>query len=183
MVEMTETALILNNATPHSLVLLDEIGRGTSTFDGLSLAWAVANSIATDIGALTLFATHYFELTALPENLAQTRNVHLAAREFGEDIVFMYAVNDGPASQSYGLQVAKLAGVPQSVIRIAQEKLRQLEENEVRMDAHPAQADLFVAAATEPDELRTRLQGLDVDSLSPRDALDLIYELHGLSQN
>ena len=183
MVEMTETALILNNATPHSLVLLDEIGRGTSTFDGLSLAWAVANSIATDIHALTLFATHYFELTALPENLAQTRNVHLAAREFGEDIVFMYAVNDGPASQSYGLQVAKLAGVPQSVIRIAQEKLRQLEENEVRMDAHPAQADLFVAAATEPDELRTRLQGLDVDSLSPRDALDLIYELHGLSQN
>jgi DNA mismatch repair protein MutS len=183
MVEMTETALILNNATPHSLVLLDEIGRGTSTFDGLSLAWAVANSIATDIHALTLFATHYFELTALPENLAQTRNVHLAAREFGEDIVFMYAVNNGPASQSYGLQVAKLAGVPQSVIRIAQEKLRQLEENEVRMDAHPSQADLFVAAATEPDELRTRLQDLDVDSLSPRDALDLIYELHGLSQN
>ena len=183
MVEMTETALILNNATPHSLVLLDEIGRGTSTFDGLSLAWAVANSIATDIGALTLFATHYFELTALPENLAQARNVHLAAREFGEDIVFMYAVNDGPASQSYGLQVAKLAGVPQSVIRIAQEKLRQLEENEVRMDAHPAQSDLFVASATEPDELRTRLQGLDVDSLSPRDALALIYELHGLSQN
>jgi len=183
MVEMTETALILNNATPHSLVLLDEIGRGTSTFDGLSLAWAVANSIATDIGALTLFATHYFELTALPENLAQTRNVHLAAREFGEDIVFMYAVNDGPASQSYGLQVAKLAGVPQSVIRIAQDKLRQLEENEVRMDAHPAQADLFVAAATEPDELRTRLQGLDVDSLSPREALALVYELHGLSQN
>ena len=183
MVEMTETALILNNATPHSLVLLDEIGRGTSTFDGLSLAWAVANSIATDIGALTLFATHYFELTALPENLAQTRNVHLAAREFGEDIVFMYAVSDGPASQSYGLQVAKLAGVPQSVIRIAQDKLRQLEENEVRMDAHPAQADLFVAAATEPDELRTRLQGLDVDSLSPREALALVYELHGLSQN
>ena len=183
MVEMTETALILNNATPHSLVLLDEIGRGTSTFDGLSLAWAVANSIATDIHALTLFATHYFELTALPENLAQTRNVHLAAREFGEDIVFMYAVNDGPASQSYGLQVAKLAGVPQSVIRIAQDKLRQLEENEVRMDAHPAQADLFVAAAAEPDELRTRLQGLDVDSLSPREALALVYELHGLSQN
>ena len=95
----------------------------------------------------------------------------------------MYAVNDGPASQSYGLQVAKLAGVPQSVIRIAQDKLRQLEENEVRMDAHPAQADLFVAAAAEPDELRTRLQGLDVDSLSPREALALVYELHGLSQN
>jgi len=183
MVEMTETALILNSATPHSLVLLDEIGRGTSTFDGLSLAWAVANSIATDIRALTLFATHYFELTTLPENLTQTRNVHLAAREFGEDIVFMYAVNDGPASQSYGLQVAKLAGVPQSVIHIAQEKLRQLEKNEDRMEVHPSQADLFVAKVAEPDELRTRLQGLDVDSLSPRDALDLIYELHGLSKN
>ena len=183
MVEMTETALILNSATPHSLVLLDEIGRGTSTFDGLSLAWAVANSIATDIGALTLFATHYFELTTLPENLTQTRNVHLDAREFGEDIVFMYTVNDGPASQSYGLQVAKLAGVPQSVIRIAQEKLRQLEENEVRIEKHPAQADLFKGGPPEPDELRVRLQDLDVDSLSPRDALDLIYELHELSKN
>jgi len=182
MVEMTETALILNSATPHSLVLLDEIGRGTSTFDGLSLAWAVANSIATDIGALTLFATHYFELTSLSENLAQTRNVHLAAREFGEDIVFMYAVNDGPASQSYGLQVAKLAGVPQSVIRIAQEKLRQLEENEVRMEADPSQADLFLPKVADPDELRLRLQTLDVDLLSPRDALDLIYELHRLSK-
>ncbi len=182
MVEMTETALILNNATPHSLVLLDEIGRGTSTFDGLSLAWAVANSIATDIGALTLFATHYFELTTLPDNLSQTRNVHLAAREYGEDIIFMYAVNDGPASQSYGLQVAKLAGVPQSVIRTAQEKLRQLEENEVRMEPHPTQADLFVTGAAEPDELRTRLQELDVDSLSARDALDLLYELHRVSK-
>lgn len=182
MVEMTETALILNNATPHSLVLLDEIGRGTSTFDGLSLAWAVANSIATDIHALTLFATHYFELTTLPENLAQTRNVHLSAREFGEDIIFMYSVNDGPASQSYGLQVAKLAGVPQSVIRTAQEKLRQLEENEVRMEAHPTQADLFVAGKAEPDELRTRLRELDVDSLSARDALELLYELHGISK-
>lgn len=182
MVEMTETALILNSATPHSLVLLDEIGRGTSTFDGLSLAWAVANSIATDIGALTLFATHYFELTTLPENLTQTRNVHLDAREFGEEIVFMYTVNDGPASQSYGLQVAKLAGVPQSVIRIAQEKLRQLEENEVSMEKYPAQADLFKDRPAEPDELRVRLQDLDVDSLSPRDALGLIYELHGLAK-
>ena len=95
----------------------------------------------------------------------------------------MYTVNDGPASQSYGVQVAKLAGVPQSVIRDAQEKLRQLEKNEVRMEVHPSQADLFVSKAAEPDELRTRLQGLDVDSLSPRDALDLIYELHGLSKN
>ena len=117
MVEMTETALILNNATRHSLVLLDEIGRGTSTFDGLSLAWAVAHSIALDIGALTLFATHYFELTTLPDQLPATRNLHLSAREHGDDIIFMYAVTAGPASQSYGLQVAKLAGVPEALSR------------------------------------------------------------------
>lgn len=175
MVEMTETALILNNATPNSLVLLDEIGRGTSTFDGLSLAWAVAINIAEEIGALTLFATHYFELTTLPDTLSQMKNVHLTAREYGDDIIFMYAVNDGPASQSYGLQVARLAGVPPSVISIARDKLRQLEENEVRQDAHPTQSDLFVNP--EPDELRSFLRDLDPDSLSARDALDLIYEL------
>jgi len=175
MVEMTETALILNNATPNSLVLLDEIGRGTSTFDGLSLAWAVANTIAEEIGALTLFATHYFELTTLPDTLSQMKNVHLTAREYGDDIIFMYAVNDGPANQSYGLQVARLAGVPPSVIRIARDKLRQLEENEVRQDAHPTQSDLFVNP--KPDELRTFIRELDPDSLSARDALNLIYEL------
>ena len=182
MVEMTETALILNNATRHSLVLLDEIGRGTSTFDGLSLAWAVAHSIALDLGALTLFATHYFELTTLPETLPATRNVHLTAREYGDDIIFMYAVNDGPASQSYGLQVARLAGVPETVIKTAQEKLRLLEENEVRSDnpaiafSKPSQSDLFLSQA--PDELRLALKELDVDALSPRDALTLLYDLH-----
>lgn len=176
MVEMTETALILNNATRHSLVLLDEIGRGTSTFDGLSLAWAVAHAIALDIGALTLFATHYFEMTALPESLPDTRNVHLSAREYGDDIIFMYSVLDGPASQSYGLQVAKLAGVPDTVIATARNKLRQLEENEVRSDERsPVQSDLFVA--DEPDELRTLLGELEVDSLSPREALNLLYKL------
>ena len=177
MVEMTETALILNNATRNSLVLLDEIGRGTSTFDGLSLAWAVANAIAKDIGALTLFATHYFELTALPESLPQAKNVHLTAREYKDDIIFMYAVNDGPASQSYGLQVAKLAGVPLAVIETARKKLQQLEEDEIRL--HPGEAsgqsDLFVSQPA--DELRSLLRDLDTDSLSPREALDLVYEL------
>lgn len=175
MVEMTETAMILNNATEHSLVLLDEIGRGTSTFDGLSLAWAVANAIASEIGALTLFATHYFELTTLPEILVQTRNVHLAAREYGDDIIFMYSVNDGPANQSYGLQVAKLAGVPEGVIRTARQKLQQLESNEVRMESNPTQSDLF--SSSEPDEIRTLLKDLQVDDLSARDALSLIYDL------
>ena len=175
MVEMTETAMILNNATKNSLVLLDEIGRGTSTFDGLSLAWAVANAIATDIGALTLFATHYFELTTLPETLSQTKNVHLAAREYGDDIIFMYSVNEGPANQSYGLQVARLAGVPERVIHTARDKLQQLERNEVRLEHNPTQSDLF--ASSEPDRIRTLLSELEVDHLSARDALNLLYDL------
>lgn len=176
MVEMTETALILNNATDHSLVLLDEIGRGTSTFDGLSLAWAVACAMAEEVGALTLFATHYFELTALAETLPMVKNVHLSAKEFGDDIVFMYAVDDGPANQSYGLQVAKLAGVPASVIGTAQRKLMQLEQADLSRDAAPAQADLFRAAPVD-DELRTILSKIDADELNPREALNLIYEL------
>ena len=175
MVEMTETAMILNNATRNSLVLLDEIGRGTSTFDGLSLAWAVAKAIATDIGALTLFATHYFELTILPETLPGTRNVHLAAREYGDDIIFMYSVNQGPANQSYGLQVAKLAGVPESVVRTARDKLHQLENHEIRAEIKPAQSDLF--ATPEPDPVHDLLKNLDTDALSARDALGLVYDL------
>ncbi len=175
MVEMTETALILNNATRHSLVLLDEIGRGTSTFDGLSLAWAVANAMADDLGALTLFATHYFELTALPELIDETKNVHLTAREHGDDIIFMYSVDDGPASQSYGLQVARLAGIPPAVIQTARDKLQQLEANDVRRELPPSQSDLFSVAAT--DELREQLKTLDIDSLSAREALNLLYDL------
>ncbi len=180
MVEMTETALILNNATRNSLVLLDEIGRGTSTFDGLSLAWAVANAMASEIGAITLFATHYFELTTLPESLTQTRNVHLAAREYGDDIIFMYAVNDGPASQSYGLQVARLAGVPSSVIETAQSKLRKLEQSEARLEEHPAQSDLF--HTQEPDAIRALLKDLKPDELTARDALNLIYDLQQMAE-
>ncbi len=175
MVEMTETAMILNNATEHSLVLLDEIGRGTSTFDGLSLAWAVAEHIALHLRALTLFATHYFELTALPEVLPATLNVHMTAREHEDRIIFMYSVNDGPASQSYGLQVAKLAGVPASVIAQAQQKLLELEENEIRRA--PQQSDLFVPPQEEPDKLREEISNLNLDDLTPREALSLLYSL------
>jgi len=179
MVEMTETAMILNNASKNSLVLLDEIGRGTSTFDGLSLAWACAKYIVEKVGALTLFATHYFELTALQEQLPATNNVHLTAREYEDRIIFMYSVNEGPASQSYGLQVARLAGVPSEVIDEAQQKLRQLEENEIRSETgnSPAQSDLFFVAEAPKDPLRDELDEINIDELTPKDALDLLYEL------
>jgi len=179
MVEMTETAMILNNASRNSLVLLDEIGRGTSTFDGLSLAWACAKYIAEKVGALTLFATHYFELTALQEQLPATSNVHLTAREYEDRIIFMYSVSEGPASQSYGLQVARLAGVPAEVIEEAQQKLRQLEENEIRGEVrnNPAQSDLFLAAQEPNDALRDQLNEVNIDELTPKDALNLLYEL------
>jgi DNA mismatch repair protein MutS len=184
MVEMTETAMILNNATHQSLVLLDEIGRGTSTFDGLSLAWACAAYISRECRALTLFATHYFELTTLADSLEATANVHLSAREFGDSIIFMYLVNDGPANQSYGLQVARLAGVPPSVIKEAQTKLRQLEENELRSTPHQADLFLGVAAASQtpptpaPDSaIERRLRALDPNDLSAREALNLVFEL------
>ena len=185
MVEMTETAMILNNATKHSLVLLDEIGRGTSTFDGLSLAWATAAHIAESSRAMTLFATHYFELTALQDSLPATANVHMAAKEYGDDIIFMYSVNEGPASQSYGLQVARLAGVPKSVIDNAQTKLRQLEENEamsIPQGSTPHQSDLFLTTGiVQPVKttsvLAEKLKKIEIDDLTPRDALDLLYRL------
>ncbi len=127
MVEMTETANILHNATENSLVLMDEIGRGTSTYDGLSLAWACAENLANRIKAMTLFATHYFELTTLPEKMEGVVNVHLDALEHGDTIAFMHSVQDGAASKSYGLAVAALAGVPREVIKRARQKLRELE--------------------------------------------------------
>jgi DNA mismatch repair protein MutS len=132
MVEMEETANILNNATDQSLVLMDEVGRGTSTFDGLSLAWSCAVELATRIRAFTLFATHYFELTTLPEEHPGIANVHLDALEHGSRIVFLHAVREGPANQSYGLAVAALAGVPAGVIARARERLRELEEAALR---------------------------------------------------
>lgn len=187
MVEMTETAMILNNATENSLVLLDEIGRGTSTFDGLSLAWATATYIAEASRAMTLFATHYFELTTLQDTLPATANIHLKAKEHGDSIIFMYAVEDGPASQSYGLQVARLAGVPKSVIENAKMKLKQLEDNEVRET--PLQSDLFLAspetidteAVVQDSPVYKKLAAIELDDLSPRQALELLYELKGIS--
>jgi len=190
MVEMTETANILHNATPHSLVLMDEVGRGTSTFDGLSLAWASAEHLAQHSRAFTLFATHYFELTALPTEQPSVANVHLTATEHDDAIVFLHSVHEGPASQSYGLQVAQLAGVPHTVIQQARQKLRQLETSTVAPTPSapetapnkPApqviQADMF--AALEPSLVEEKLQALDPDELTPRKALDVIYELKKL---
>jgi DNA mismatch repair protein MutS len=135
MVEMSETANILNNATPRSLIILDEIGRGTSTFDGLSLAWAMARHIAARVKAFTLFATHYFELTALANEVEACVNVHLDATEHGDGIVFLHAVREGPANRSYGLQVAQLAGVPREVIAQARKYLEALESQRDRATA------------------------------------------------
>ena len=182
MVEMTETANILNSATRSSLVLMDEVGRGTSTFDGLSLAWAAARQIAQKIGAFTLFATHYFELTTLPEELPACRNVHLDATEHGRELIFLHSVKPGPASQSYGLHVAELAGVPRDVVERAREYLRRLEKHQQALLPASPQAELKFAsehAPTTPEQRRVldRLAALEGDNLTPRAALDLLYEL------
>ena len=185
MVEMAETATIINNATPQSLVLMDEIGRGTSTFDGLSLAYACAVHLACSIQAFTLFATHYFELTQLPEHYPAIHNVHLDAIEHDEHIVFLHHVKPGPASQSYGLQVAKLAGVPKQVIQEARQKLRELEQqNFANASASPLpqvnkkhQGDMFTLAS---HPIQKKLSGIVLDDLSPREALDLLYQLKSM---
>ena len=179
MVEMSETANILHHATENSLVLMDEVGRGTSTFDGLSLAWACADYLNTQCRSFTLFATHYFELTALPERLPHCANVHLDAVEHGERIVFLYGVKDGPASQSYGLQVAALAGVPAAVIHNARQKLVSLENQESENAPAPmGQLSLFHEAEHHP--AIAALRDLDLDNLSPRQALDTLYHLRQL---
>ena len=182
MVEMTETANILNNASRDSLVLMDEIGRGTSTFDGLSLAWACADHLAQQVGAFTLFATHYFELTALAEQHATVANVHLDAVEHGERIVFLHAVREGPANQSYGLQVAALAGVPRPVIEQARERLSQLENDRASAPAAPqaAQLPLFQPPEERPSAALTQLRELDPDELTPRQAHEALYRLRSL---
>ena len=180
MVEMTETANILNNATPNSLVLLDEIGRGTSTFDGLSLAWACGKQLLERNRSYTLFATHYFELTRLVEEFKQVANVHLDAAEHGNSIVFLHSVQDGAANQSYGLQVAALAGIPKSVVTSARRKLTQLENQNI--EAGP-QSDMF--AAEMPVEMPLHpvvgeLEMLDPDDLTPKQALEALYKLKSL---
>ncbi|MDD9891095.1 MAG: DNA mismatch repair protein MutS [Gammaproteobacteria bacterium] len=180
MVEMTETANILHNATPNSLVLMDEIGRGTSTFDGLSLAWAAAVYIAERLTAFTLFATHYFELTSLPENYQSIINVHLDAIEHDNGIVFLHAVKSGPANQSYGLQVAQLAGIPAAVIDKARDKLHQLEADPGNSSQPlpkpngPNQGDLFGSA---PHPAVEFLQRLNPDEITAKEALSILYEL------
>ena len=182
MVEMTETANILHNATDKSLVLLDEIGRGTSTFDGLSLAWAVAKQLLEKNKAYTLFATHYFELTRIVDEFKYAANVHLDAVEHGNNIVFMHKVEEGAANQSYGLQVAQLAGIPKSVVAAAKRKLVQLENNQVANNT--AQPDMFMVSETVLDlpihPVISELEAIQADDLTPKQALDLLYKLKAL---
>ena len=174
MVEMTETANILNNATSHSLVIMDEIGRGTGTFDGLALAWASAAQLAGTLQAFTLFATHYFELTELPDHYPASVNVHLDAVEHDEKIVFLHTVKEGPANQSYGIQVAQLAGVPEEVIAQARQ---QLQDMEIRTNsASPAsleQNDLFRGHQA----VINSILELDLDNMTPRQAQEALYKL------
>ncbi len=176
MVEMTETANILNNATEKSLVLMDEIGRGTSTFDGLSLAFASAAHLATRLKAFTLFATHYFELTSLAETTPNIANVHLDAVEHEEKIIFLHALKEGPANKSYGLQVAQLAGVPRTVIQQAKQKLEELEnQSHVAHRTDPPQQNELFSAPENP--ILTELDHINPDGLTPKQALDIIYHL------
>ena len=179
MVEMTETATILHNATEQSLVLMDEIGRGTSTFDGLSLAWAAAHFMSETTNAFTLFATHYFELVALADELSACSNVHLDATNHNGQLVFLHSVKPGPANQSYGLQVAALAGVPRAVIQRAKSYLESLESMQLaHTDSPQGSLPLTMSSAvTEPDRIRELLDDIDPDTLSPREALELLYKL------
>ncbi len=182
MVEMTEAANILNNATSQSLVLMDEIGRGTSTFDGLSLAWSCAEHLLMENQALTLFATHYFELTTLADELEGALNVHIDAIEHKDEIVFLHTVKDGPANQSYGLQVAQLAGVPRSVIKGAKQRLHLLE---AQVSSHKEASMQVQIPLTMPTEERSnaaleKLDDIQPDDLSPKQALEVIYELKRL---
>jgi len=187
MLEMTEAAAILHGATEHSLVLMDEIGRGTSTFDGLALASAIAAHLHDRCRAFTLFATHYFELTEFPARHERAANAHVSAVESGHDIVFLHRIEPGPASRSYGVQVARLAGMPASLLRQARATLEALESQQ---QAHSAQVDLFAAPpspaappAAAPSPLEVALASLEPDRLSPREALDALYRLKILSQN
>ncbi|MGC8697482.1 MAG: MutS-related protein, partial [Halothiobacillus sp.] len=185
MVEMTETAEILHTATAQSLVLIDEIGRGTSTFDGLALAWAVAEHLVRHNGALTLFATHYFELTQLAEQFPSVVNVHLDAITHHNELIFLHSVKEGAASQSYGIKVAALAGIPKTCIRRAQHVLKKLEQQTPMATTATPQLDLFAAIEPnlfdeplppDPHPILGAINALDPNSLSPKQALDLIFE-------
>jgi DNA mismatch repair protein MutS len=184
MVEMTEAASILNNATPKSLVLVDEIGRGTSTFDGLALAYAIARHLAGETRCYTLFATHYFELTQLAAELPNVANVHLDAVEHKDRIVFLHRLEGGPADRSYGIHVAHLAGIPKEVVRAAR---RHLAELETQLRAESPQPDLFAAPAPPGKEgdgaLLEALAALAPDEMSPRDALEALYRLKKIADD
>jgi len=186
MVEMTETANILNNASQQSLVLLDEIGRGTSTYDGLALAWTCAEFLAKNIGALSLFATHYFELTSLPEHLHEVENVHLDAIEHDDKIVFLHTVKKGATNRSYGLQVALLAGVPRNIVSQAKQFLQEMEACQSLPNSDKKQDDMFtqkqdsLRKTRQDDPLLNELTNLDPDSLSPKAALDILYQLKSM---
>jgi DNA mismatch repair protein MutS len=186
MLEMTEAANILNNATAHSLVLMDEIGRGTSTYDGLSLAWACATHIAKQVRAFTLFATHYFELTSLANDLDACVNVHLDATEHGEQLIFLHTVKEGPANQSYGLQVAALAGVPPKVITAARKYLQELERHSAQAHAPRKQQELQLevppVVLIEDHPAVVELKQLDPDRMTPREALEALYRLKAITQ-
>jgi len=186
MTEMIETAAILNQATERSFVILDEIGRGTSTFDGLSIAWASVEHLLSVNNSRALFATHYHELTELIDALDGAENASLRAKEWDGELVFLHDVKPGAADRSYGVQVAKLAGLPLAAVKRAREVLERLESESVNTASAPAGLPLFTAAVTpppEPSELDLALARLDVDDLSPRQALDLLYELKGKAQN
>ena len=185
MVEMTETANILHNATAQSLVLMDEVGRGTSTYDGLALARAAAVHLAATSRAYTLFATHYFELTALASEMPGVANVHLDAVEYGDQLVFMHAVKEGPANRSFGLQVAALAGLPPTVVADARRYLQALEQGQqvTTANAPPvatAGPQMGLFAPPLPSVVEETLRALDPDTMTPRDALDALYRLHRL---
>lgn len=178
MVEMTETANILHNATANSLVLLDEIGRGTSTYDGLSLAWACAEHLALKTKALTLFATHYFELTNLVEELSGCINVHLDAVEHGDSLVFLHKVKTGTVNKSYGLQVATLAGVPREVVNKAKAKLHELEQQSPSTST--ISGNDIPESRKQPHPLELAMDDIQPDELSPKQALELLYQLKKL---
>jgi DNA mismatch repair protein MutS len=184
MVEMTETAAILNTATPRSLVLLDEMGRGTATYDGLSLAWATVEHLHGKIGARTLFATHYHELTLLAERLARLKNLRVTVRETASGIVFLHTVEPGAASKSYGIEVARLAGLPATVVARAREVLKLHERAETQQVANALTSDALTSGPLQmtmftplSQRIVDRLASVDIDGLTPRDALGLLAEL------
>lgn len=181
MVEMTETANIMHNATEHSLILMDEIGRGTSTYDGLSLAWACVEMLVNQIKAMTLFATHYFELTQLPEQINSIYNVHFDAIEHENTIAFRHTVQEGAASKSYGIAVAGLAGVPNIILKRAKQKLKELESHyQQSATNHVDSSQLSLISIPDESKVELELQQIDPDSLTPREALDVLYRLKRL---